>query len=493
MDVKHLPLLDKDLAMNKAQYEEAYKANEALRNKVQQDPWRLHYHMMPESGWLNDPNGLCQYHGVYHIYYQYSPFDVEGKTKLWDHMTTKDMLNFKQEEPVLFPDSRVDERGVYSGSAFVENDVIHYFYTGNVKLFDQEYDYINAGREQNTIHVESKDGYQLSDKEWLMSNKDYPEDMSCHIRDPKIYKKDGIFYMVLGARDLSSKGCVLVYESKDLKNWSYLMRLSSKQKFGYMWECPDLFDLQDQQFLITCPQGVKQEGIRFANVHQCGYFPLSINFKEKIYALKDYHELDYGFDFYAPQSFEDESGRRILIGWMGLPDIEYTNPTTERGWQHALTIPRVLHTKDGVLYQTPIEELKQLRTSNLHCDIKEFNEQKLTKDCFEMRIDVEKEADFVLQLRKGAYLSYDMKKRVVTLTFEECGYGRTSRSASIKQLDNILIYADTSSLEIFVNDGSSVFTSRVYTKASDNQVQFVGGKLEADLHFYELGSIRVTK
>lgn len=491
MDVKHLPLLDKDLAMNKTQYEEAYKANEALRNKVQQDPWRLHYHLMPESGWLNDPNGLCQYHGVYHIYYQYSPFDVDGKTKLWGHMTTKDMLNFKQEEPVLFPDSRVDERGVYSGSAFVEDDVIHYFYTGNVKLFDQEYDYINQGREQNTIHVESRDGYHFSDKEWLMSNKDYPEDMSCHIRDPKIYKKDGIYYMVLGARDLSSKGCVLVYESKDLKNWSYLMRLSSQQDFGYMWECPDLFDLDDQQFLITCPQGVAQEGYRFANVHQCGYFPVSIDFKHKTCEFQEFHELDYGFDFYAPQSFEDEKGRRILIGWMGLPDIDYTNPTTEYGWQHALTIPRELKAKDGVIYQSPIEELKELRLSQLSFEAKSLNEQNIRMDCYELEIHVEKNTDFVLQLRKGADISFDVEQELFTLSFEACGYGRTSRSAKINDLKNIRIYADTSSFEIFINDGSTVFTSRVYSDSKDNQIQLISGVLEANLHFYELGSIRI--
>ena len=46
---------------------------------VQNDPWRLKFHIMPETGWLNDPNGAIQFNGVYHIYYQYVPKDpLEG-------------------------------------------------------------------------------------------------------------------------------------------------------------------------------------------------------------------------------------------------------------------------------------------------------------------------------------------------------------------------------------------------------------------------------
>ena len=56
-----------------------------------------------------------------------------------------------------------------------------------------------------------------------------------------------------------------------------------------------------------------------------------------------------GFDFYAPQTFTDNSGRRLLIGWMGMPDAEeeYTNKTIDEGWQHCLTVPRELRVKAG--------------------------------------------------------------------------------------------------------------------------------------------------
>lgn len=95
-----------------------------------------------------------------------------------------------------------------------------------MKLFDRDdYDYIMGGRVSNTIHITSRDGYHFSAKELVMNHDDYPADMSCHIRDPKVYKEGEFYYMVLGARDVHSKGMVLLYRSKDLKNGSILIEL----------------------------------------------------------------------------------------------------------------------------------------------------------------------------------------------------------------------------------------------------------------------------
>ena len=55
-------------------YEEWYQENQEYRELTASDPRRLRFHLMPETGWLNDPNGLCQLDGQYHIYYQYTPW-----------------------------------------------------------------------------------------------------------------------------------------------------------------------------------------------------------------------------------------------------------------------------------------------------------------------------------------------------------------------------------------------------------------------------------
>lgn len=427
------------------------------------DKDRLNYHIMPTSGWVNDPNGLCQFNGVYHIYYQYSPFDVNGKLKLWGHITTEDFVKYQEHEPVLYPDYRYDQNGVYSGSAVVRNGKINYFYTGNVKHLDGDYDYIMTGREQNLIACSSEDGFNFSEKELIMTNTDFPSKLSLHVRDPKVYPKNGVDYMVLGARDDNSTGCVLVLKGKDLKDWEYHTIIYSDEKFGYMWECPDLFDLNGETVLVTCPQGVPEEGYIYKNVHQNGYFLVNGDLESKDVNLSEFRLLDYGFDFYAPQSFEDESGRRILVGWMGIPDADYTNRTTENGWQHALTMPRELILKDGIIYQRPVEEIKALRGNNRTFAADEFKDLEVENLSFELCAEFEKCNGFKLNLRNDISLSFDKSKGLIELNMGESGCGRDARYAYCDEIRNIDVYSDTSAFEIFINNGEIVFTTRAYT------------------------------
>lgn len=473
--------------MTKEMYEQRMEQEKAKREIVKSDPNRLHFHVQPPMGWLNDPNGLCQVDGVYHIYYQYSPFEPLGGTKLWGHYTTKDFVHFKDHEPFLYADWRYDERGVYSGSAFVEDGTIHFFYTGNVKLFDRDdYDYCNNGREQNTIHMTSKDGFSHTEKELVMTNSDYPADMSTHVRDPKIFKKDGAYYMVLGARDVDSHGLLLMYRSTDLKDWTLFDRLTMPD-FGYMWECPDLFELDGELFLVFSPQGLEAKGWDNRNVYQTGYCRLDYDFDTKEYAFSLFQELDRGFDYYAPQSFLDEQGRRIQFGWMGMGDAPYTNaPTIERGWQHALTLPRELRAKDGHLYQTPIVEIEQLRQEKYESSIADFADPGFGKS-YEMIVTFAQSAPFSITVDDEATLAYDGS--VLRLMMNEGGYGRDERGIEIDAVKNIRLFKDTSSLEIFVNDGWTVFSSRVYSTGEPSvRIEAQG---EGTVTMYALDSIEM--
>ena len=202
--------------------------------------WRLKYHLMPPKGWLNDPNGLSYFKGEYHVFYQYSPDNVNGGLKYWGHYKSKDFLNWEDMGIFLKPDKEWKRNGVYSGSAIEKDGKLYLFYTGNVKK-QGDYDYINEGREHNTALAISSDGINVDEERVVLYNKDYPSNLTLHVRDPKVFEYDNKYYMVLGARTKEDKGQIEVFESENLYDWKYINSIKSEMDFGYMWECPDLF------------------------------------------------------------------------------------------------------------------------------------------------------------------------------------------------------------------------------------------------------------
>lgn len=75
---------------------------------------------------------------------------------------------------------------------------MYLYYTGNVK-HPGNFDYIKEGRGHNVCLAVSKDGVTLDSKQCLLTNRDYPAGLTCHVRDPKVFAYEGRYYMVLGA------------------------------------------------------------------------------------------------------------------------------------------------------------------------------------------------------------------------------------------------------------------------------------------------------
>lgn len=444
---------------------------ENLTTKVKQDPWRLRFHLMPETGWMNDPNGAIQFDGIYHIYYQYVPDNPKGGATHWGHMTSKNMVNFKQEPIFMSPDKSFDIDGVYSGSGIEKDGKLHFFYTGNVKK-PGDYDYIFNGREQNVIHMVSQDGFTIERREVVIPHVAFPEGYTDHIRDPKLVEKDGQYYMVLGARTDKNLGSILVYVSDDLEEWTYHgTLLEGNEEQGYMWECPDFFELEDQSVLILSPQGILPTKYQYNNPHTAGYVLGSTDWHSVAFQPEtDFREFDRGFDFYAPHTFVDDKGRRIMWSWMGVGDIspEYTNPTINRGWQHAMALPRELVLENGKLYQRPLPEYQQLRTNPIECDF--GHTDSLAGEVYELLIDFDQSKAFDLKLRQDTELKYDGK--VLTLKHGKSGYGRRKRMTQIEEIHQVHLFVDTSSIEIFVNNGEYVLTTRVYPEAGQDTIDF---------------------
>ena len=457
-------------------------AEKAARTDVR---FRQKLHLQPPVGWLNDPNGLCQFNGVYHAFFQYSPFDAEGGVKMWGHCTSKDMVEWEYQGTALYPDQPFDCHGVYSGSAFIEDGVMYLYYTGNVKLEDREdYDYVNTGREANTILVTSTDGRTFGRKQELMKNADYPSDLSLHVRDPKVWKDGELYYMIQGARTKEDTGQALIFRSKDRINWTLHNRVSTKEPFGYMWECPDYFETDGRKILSASVQGLTEGVWEDRNVYQSGYFLVDGDILDEC-RLSEYRLWDYGFDYYAPQSFETEDGRRIQIGWMGMPDCdEYTNPTIKDGWQHCFTFPREVYVENGTVRQRPARELetreRRIRTANLtHSDetfemegyeVYDLTVSNIYGNYFRAVLGEE----LLLEYRNGRF-----EMRFTSQDKASVSAGRGLRYVKLERVEDIRILTDVSSAEVFINGGEYVFSTRYYpqkpyihVEAKEAEIQF---------------------
>ena len=167
----------------------------------------------------------------------------------------------------------------------------------------------------------------------------------------------------------------------------------------------------------------------------------------------------------------------IMYGWAGVPDaIEHVNPTIEKGWQHCLTLPRELVLKGEKLYQLPVEELKAMRKDEIKIEDISLSEAKsfelFENNTYELSVDFTNTNSFELSFREDCKLTWN--QGVFTLSLGDSGGGRDYRHVAIESISNVHLYSDNSIIEIYLNGGEEVFTSRIYNNQLDKNLSLVG-------------------
>lgn len=426
--------------------------------------WHNKFHLEMPKGLVNDPNGLCYHQGKYQIFFQWNPFGCEHKHKHWTYTQTTDFINYTKPQIALAPVDKFDKDGCYSGSARSKNNKLEIIYTANLK--DEQ----NIRYPRQVLVKQDDDGKFIKEKIIIDT---VPKGYTTHFRDPYIFTKNNRSFIILGAQRENLTGCALIYEEID-KNWIFRGELKTRlTDFGYMWECPNLFTIDDKDILVFCPQGLKAQKYQYQNLYQAGYLIGQFNPDTLEFTHGEFHEFDMGFDFYAPQVLVHEN-RHILIGWVGMPDKLQDYPTINDGWVHSLTLPRELILKNDKLYQRPISELNELNqntTTKINTDKISLSANKK----LEISIPLKDISSWQGKLKfndEYILLTYDKNTSVFTIDRNQLKLGgKGIRQFLVKAQDelNLSVYIDNSIIELYLQDGK-YYATFCYYPTNDNPI-----------------------
>jgi beta-fructofuranosidase len=313
------------------------------------DLHRPQYHFLPEANWLNDPNGLMQWQGQYHLFYQHNPEGAYHGNIHWGHAASADLVHWQHLPIALAPSPDGPDRdGVWSGCAVNNHGVPTLLYTG---VFPQTQCLAWSDDDLLTWHKLPQPLIAAPPADLDIVGGEYPD-----WRDPWVWCDSDRWYMLIGSGIHNVGGTALLYESSDLLQWTYLhpILIGDSSTADEVWECPNLFPLGDRHVLLisTLPE-----------------------FRHTYYLTGDYAQqrfhpairgkVDHGAYFYAAQTMRDETGRRLMWGW--IKEGRSREAQLAAGWSGVMSLPRVLDLRpDGTLGMNVAPELKALRGQHFH-------------------------------------------------------------------------------------------------------------------------------
>lgn len=467
------------------------KAQQEIENKapaVRSAKMRQRYHFMAQEGWINDPNGLIFYKGRYHFFYQYNPYDSYWGMMHWGHAVSDDLLHWEYLPLALAPSEKYDNNergGCFSGSAIEWEDRLYLLYSGTTKTDEGYVQSQCLAWSEDGVHFEKYEGNPIINApSWIEQD---------NFRDPKVWRRDNMFYLLCGGKK-DNLAQALLYRSNNLTDWEFVnVMFESRGEYGYMFECPDFFHIGDMDVLTFSPMGLGDR----TDVYLVG----NLNYETgKFYPVHS-GEIDWGLDYYAPQSFLDAQGRRIMVAWSNawdwMPWWKDWGPTYKEGWCGSFNIPREVRLMpDYSLQFMPIKEIKDIQYNEkieyaveadgelildagdgVSCEIKlVIDLEKTTAPViqFMLRDDGERAGILYLDLQKGE-MRFDRNQADGWST----GVTKSLLLVQDKTELDIDILLDQSSIEIFscqyqVNHSCNIFADSTQNR---NTIRAVDGKV----------------
>ncbi len=430
------------------------------------------YHFSAPANWLNDPNGLLQWRGRYHVFYQYNPNGAFHGTIHWGHAVSDDLVHWRDLAMALAPTpGGPDKDGVFSGCAADREGIPTLVYTG---IFPE----VQCLAEATDPNDPDLTVWRKHPANPVIGAP--PAELQvAGFRDPFVWREADGWYCAIGSGIKGGGGLVLLYRSPDLVHWEYLHELcrGEPDESGLMWECPNFFPIDGKHALLVSSIPLNKVLCLVGDYSQHRFTPERTSI------------LDNGGSFYAPQVMLDDHGRRLMWGW--LRETRSSQAQMAAGWSGVLSLPtELLMNNEGTLYSRPVAELTSLRAA--HSQYRDVTLRPEQDDRLEsvagtrMEIQAVFEPGTARQVGLHLFQSRDGVER--TSVFLDCdrrelvidrerasldpGTVRDVRSAPLRLTpDGLLalhVFLDGSVIEVFAND-QLCLTSRVYPTLTDSR------------------------
>ncbi|MBN7811970.1 glycoside hydrolase family 32 protein [Algoriphagus sp. H41] len=454
----------------------------------EKETYRPDYHFTPAKGWMNDPNGMFYLDGEYHLFFQYYPDTTVWGPMHWGHAVSKDLVTWEELPIAIYPDSL---GYIFSGSAVVDRENSSGLGTAENPPVVAIYTYHDAAGERTGASDFQTQGIAYSTdkgRTWIKydQNPVLANPGIRDFRDPKvtqIVQADGTkeWVMTLAVQDR-----VQFYASPDLKSWSKTGEFGQNTgAHGGVWECPDLLKMQtpDGQekwvLLLSINPGGPQKGS--ATQYFIG------DFQDGVFTPDDtmIRWIDYGPDNYAGVTWAnlpDTDSRTLFIGWMSNWLYGQVVPTAS--WRSAMTVPRELSLIDvnGVLLlkSAPAKELEKLRKDTYTVE----ESSKLPSQAAEIGVELDGSDAFSITLSNELGENVVISKEAGLVSIDRSQAGKSDfqedfaaiHSAPMSwKADQLRIFLDASSIELFVNEGELVMTSLLFPNSPWKTVEFHHG------------------
>ena len=284
-----------------------------------EDPQRPTCHALPPRAWTNEPHGLIQWGGEYHLFYQKNPNGPYWGHINWGHLTSPDLYCWTEMPVAISPEPGPDAEGCWSGSVIDHDGELALIYTGG------------DGHRASICLAQSTDGVHFNKFHGNPVIPSPPEGMNPEFRDPFVWREADCYYLIVGSAVKEVGGTALLYRSKDLLSWEFRKPLlvGDRESSGVFWEMPIFLPLGSDHALIVCE-------VPGRSSYWVG------TWKDETFTphSSEPRRLELFNHLLSPTPFICPDGQVVTMAI--IPEERDAKECWAAGWAHLYSLPRVL-------------------------------------------------------------------------------------------------------------------------------------------------------